>query len=386
MTTLARPAARRIATTWAVALLVGGPLVAGCGSSTDPCASQGATCITLTIKSSSVKQIDDLTLTAFGDTKSSMAAAAGLPVKLAVVPPADTPAGKYAVSAQAKLGGQVVGAGSTIVEVGAGRVSAAIDLAAPGASGCVAPKPDVCGAACVDLSSDPANCNACGFACASPNASSTCAGGVCGLGVCATGFANCDQDPANGCESDPMTDAANCNGCGNACMLGAICVGGFCTDNIALCTSPGATCAQPQCSAQSFAISAGGDIAIDTSQMRKMWTRATRGPATFADATADCKSLALESVSGGWRLPQNLAELPQYMTGASMQVAGCPTCNPAVDQAAFPDTPMMPSGYWTQQARIMGGPYFLVDYCEGSAVLMDAATGSHPYRCVHDPL
>ena len=384
MTTLTRPPAFRLATTVA-ALLVAGAPGGGCGSGADPCASQGASCITLTVKSSSVKKIDDLQLTAFGDTRSSMAAAAGLPVKLAVVPPSGTPAGKYAVSAQASLGGQAVGAGSTIVEVGAGRVSAEIDLAAPGANGCVPPMPDVCGKACVDLASDPANCNACGFVCSTPHAASTCEGGVCGLGKCDGGFANCDQDPYNGCESDPMTDAANCSSCGHACMLGAICVVAGCTDNIAMCSSPGATCAQPQCSANTFAISAGGGIAVDTSQMRKMWTRATRGPATFADAAADCKALVLEGISG-WRLPNNLNEVPQYMTGASMQVPGCPTCNPAVDQAAFPDTPMMPSGYWTQQSRSMGASYFLVDYCEGSFILQDVASSSHPYRCVHEPL
>ena len=34
---------------------------------------------------------------------------------------------------------------------------------------------------------------------------------------CATGFADCDGDPANGCEVDASTSTAHCGGCGRAC-------------------------------------------------------------------------------------------------------------------------------------------------------------------------
>src|SRR5262249_24941037 len=72
-------------------------------------------------------------------------------------------------------------------------------------------------------------------------------------------------------------------------------------------------------------------------------TRATRGPLTEATARNDCLSLALEGING-WRLP-TYAELAAlfYMTGG---LQGCPTCAPAIDQAAFADTKIS-TDYWS---------------------------------------
>src|SRR5439155_5737326 len=39
---------------------------------------------------------------------------------------------------------------------------------------------------------------------------------ACGL-ICSTGFADCDQNAANGCEIDTRDNTANCGACGNAC-------------------------------------------------------------------------------------------------------------------------------------------------------------------------
>ncbi len=128
-------------------------------------------------------------------------------------------------------------------------------------NGCDASAPARCGAACVDLDSDPAHCGACGASCASPsggsatctagacgfvcdashhacgdaclpnddpascgssctpcaapaNATATCEAGTCGF-VCVPGFADCDGDPANGCElslSDPLGGVIFCDG------------------------------------------------------------------------------------------------------------------------------------------------------------------------------
>jgi hypothetical protein len=62
-----------------------------------------------------------------------------------------------------------------------------------------------------------AHCGACGSACRVPaNATATCEGGRCGY-VCATGFSDCDLDPANGCEVDLQTDATRCGTCSIAC-------------------------------------------------------------------------------------------------------------------------------------------------------------------------
>lgn len=89
------------------------------------------------------------------------------------------------------------------------------------ASHCVAgsctcpPGAPVCGGVCVDIKSDPQNCNGCGNSCATGNAcvngTCTCAGTTCG--------ATC---------TDLKTDETNCGKCGKACSKGESCVGGVC--------------------------------------------------------------------------------------------------------------------------------------------------------------
>jgi hypothetical protein len=70
----------------------------------------------------------------------------------------------------------------------------------------------------VDSSTDAANCGACGQACAQvDNAAATCLLGKCEGFVCNEGFADCDQDPSNGCEVNLLEDAGNCGACGSVC-------------------------------------------------------------------------------------------------------------------------------------------------------------------------
>jgi hypothetical protein len=69
-----------------------------------------------------------------------------------------------------------------------------------------------------DVNSDPANCGACGMACA-PGES--CTNGVC-QGSCSTGQTICF-----GRCIDPQTDSGNCGGCGIRCAVR--CTNGFCT-------------------------------------------------------------------------------------------------------------------------------------------------------------
>jgi hypothetical protein len=78
------------------------------------------------------------------------------------------------------------------------------------------------------LATDPQNCGACGLVCAS-GCSAGCVAGVCLLSGCASGFADCDGNCANGCETNLASDPLNCGLCGYACPSGHQCVAGSCT-------------------------------------------------------------------------------------------------------------------------------------------------------------
>jgi hypothetical protein len=77
-----------------------------------------------------------------------------------------------------------------------------------------------CQGICEDLGLDSRNCGSCGTNCQTlPNASGNgCNAGTCSI-TCASGFADCDKNPANGCETNLVNSAANCGACGNACVV-----------------------------------------------------------------------------------------------------------------------------------------------------------------------
>lgn len=84
---------------------------------------------------------------------------------------------------------------------------------------------------CTDLLTDVFNCGGCNNACpnAGPNQVRSCNKGICAY-ACATGFADCNGNSADGCETNLLTHAGNCGSCGNACdaAAGQPCVEGKC--------------------------------------------------------------------------------------------------------------------------------------------------------------
>ncbi|MDP3276996.1 MAG: hypothetical protein Q8Q09_17525 [Deltaproteobacteria bacterium] len=74
----------------------------------------------------------------------------------------------------------------------------------------------------------PAQCNMCGNRCPSgPNSTATCVTRACGL-TCAPPYANCDNNPANGCEVDLQSNDLHCGRCSQACPAGSSCMSGGC--------------------------------------------------------------------------------------------------------------------------------------------------------------
>jgi len=101
-----------------------------------------------------------------------------------------------------------------------------------------------CGGGCVDAQTSAMHCGACGTLCATVNGVPACAAGRCTVGRCNEPFGDCDNDPANGCETNVQNTAAHCGACGMACATpsngvaacsAGRCVVGQCTQGFADC-------------------------------------------------------------------------------------------------------------------------------------------------------
>ncbi|MBN1763964.1 MAG: hypothetical protein JW860_01800 [Sedimentisphaerales bacterium] len=83
----------------------------------------------------------------------------------------------------------------------------------------------------VDLDTDPDNCGTCDYVCNLPHAINACEEGECTVGDCQTSWGDCDEISSNGCEVNVWSDVDNCGSCGNECDLPnavAECLSGYC--------------------------------------------------------------------------------------------------------------------------------------------------------------
>lgn len=78
------------------------------------------------------------------------------------------------------------------------------------------------------------NCGACNHKCEVQNGTPECANGVCKIKSCNDGYKDCDQQYFNGCEVNIKTDPGNCGDCGKVCdkysmhVVNAYCNQGYC--------------------------------------------------------------------------------------------------------------------------------------------------------------
>jgi hypothetical protein len=87
------------------------------------------------------------------------------------------------------------------------------------------------------------NCGGCGVVCSLSHASGSCATGACLLASCDAGWGNCDSNPLNGCETNLLSSSSHCGACGLSCAVPngtSTCVNGMCT--MPVCTPGYADC------------------------------------------------------------------------------------------------------------------------------------------------
>lgn len=111
------------------------------------------------------------------------------------------------------------------------------DVALEAAGPCKAPRQQ-CNDVCVDVSSDPSNCGACGAKC---SAGWMCTNGMCGSDCGGPGGMLCPGVDGGGpyC-THPATDNQNCGQCGRTCSAGSVCSQGQCACG---CQPPSTCCA-----------------------------------------------------------------------------------------------------------------------------------------------
>ncbi|MBL8679311.1 MAG: hypothetical protein JNK05_09110 [Myxococcales bacterium] len=136
------------------------------------------------------------------------------------VEPADSGTGPMCGAGETSCGGRCVNTQTDAMNCGACGTACASGMA------CMAGRCQAtcdmgtmrCGSSCVDTATNAMHCGACDMACPSrPNATSVCMGGACAI-RCGAGFADCDMNPANGCEVDTSTSVMHCGRCGNVCV------------------------------------------------------------------------------------------------------------------------------------------------------------------------
>ena len=115
-----------------------------------------------------------------------------------------------------------------------GVMCAADEVCAQGSCGVSCGALTQCGRACADTNIDPAHCGGCDQRCDVDNATASCISGICVPAVCFRGWADCDQEPDNGCEANIASDSSRCGACDVVCNDQEFCSEGDCVPSCPL--------------------------------------------------------------------------------------------------------------------------------------------------------
>ncbi len=119
-------------------------------------------------------------------------------------------------------GGSGSGNADASVEGAAGGADAGQGSGGAGGGACF-PTNDqkVCAGNCVSRSDPAVGCNSSSCSpCTLPNAVADCGPAGCAIKSCNPGYADCNNDPADGCETNVSADPTNCGSCAHDCAAG----------------------------------------------------------------------------------------------------------------------------------------------------------------------
>lgn len=138
--------------------------------------------------------------------------------------------GALTVHIAGKAGKYKISKGHREDSSGAGTVSTC-NLSAASYFECPGGETD-CSGLCVDLATDPQNCGSCDNECVVANATAGCSGSTCSIAfcnsACNSGFANCNNLTADGCEINTTSNVNDCSGCGQMYGQSQPCINSIC--------------------------------------------------------------------------------------------------------------------------------------------------------------
>ncbi len=178
---------------------------------------------------------------------------------------------------------------------------------------------------CINLGTKE-NCAHCSDKCGRPNTQATCDSGKCKITSCSQGFADCNNDPKDGCETNLQNSGAHCGACDRKCELtnavSTQCVAGVCAPS---CKRSGgqyfADCTQPQAPTE--------DDGCETN---------ITDPANCGGCGLACQTGLVCALKGGTPWPRCICTQDKQCTEKVSSVIPNTACNEAAGKCSCPSS------------------------------------------------